>query len=86
MLLSYVIILYCNVGRCVKDGVVHRSCQQSLVAKWPMLQLGLGHRLGLGLGPGNGIISFFGGAPPPDTPTSLKWQRHLCCSPSTLTV
>ena len=32
------IIFYCNVGRCVKDGVVHRSRQQSLVAKW----LGLG--------------------------------------------
>ena len=28
------IILYCNIGRRVKDGVVHRSRQQSLVAKW----------------------------------------------------
>ena len=32
------IILYCNVGQRFKDGVVHRSRQQSLVAKW----LGLG--------------------------------------------
>ena len=32
------IILYCNVGQHVKDGVVHSSRQQSLVAKW----LGLG--------------------------------------------
>ena len=32
------IILFCNVGRRVKDGVVHCSCQQSLVVKW----LGLG--------------------------------------------
>jgi len=28
------IILYCKVGRRVKDGVVQRSRQQSLVAKW----------------------------------------------------
>ena len=28
------IILYCNDDWRVKDGVVHRSCQQSLVAKW----------------------------------------------------
>ena len=42
------IILYCNIGWHVKDGVVHRSRQQWLVAKW----------LGLGLGPGNGVISF----------------------------
>ena len=33
------IILYCNVGRRVKDGVVHRSHQQLLVAKW--LRLGM---------------------------------------------
>ena len=40
VMLSYVIyivvyiILYCNNDWCVKDGVVHRSRQQSLVAKW----------------------------------------------------
>ena len=28
------IILYCNIGQHVKDGVVHRSRQHSLVAKW----------------------------------------------------
>jgi len=28
------IILYCNIGWHVKDGVVHRSHQQWLVAKW----------------------------------------------------
>ena len=40
VMLSYVvyIILYCNDDRHVKDGVVHHSRQQSLVAKW----LGLG--------------------------------------------
>ena len=40
MLLSYVVIirLHCNVGWRVKDGEVHRSRQQWLVAKW----LGLG--------------------------------------------
>ena len=32
------ILLYCNVGRRVRDSVVHHSRQQSLVAKW----LGLG--------------------------------------------
>ena len=41
--LSYVvyIILYCNDGWRVKDGVVHHSGQQSLVAKWLYLH-GLG--------------------------------------------
>ena len=40
VMLSYVvyIILYCNDNWRVKDGVVHRSRQQSLAAKW----LGLG--------------------------------------------
>ena len=28
------VILYCNVGWCVKGSAVHRSCQQSLVAEW----------------------------------------------------
>ena len=32
------VILYCNNGWCVKNGVVHRSRQQWLIAKW----LGLG--------------------------------------------
>ena len=32
MLLSYV-ILYCSIGWCVKDGLVHHSCQQWLIAK-----------------------------------------------------
>ena len=27
-------ILYCNIGQRIKDGVVHRSRQHSLVAKW----------------------------------------------------
>ena len=35
------IILYCNIGRRVKDGVVHCSHQQLLIAKW----LGLGMEL-----------------------------------------
>ena len=40
VMLSYVIyivvyiILYCNDDWCVKDGVVHCSRQQSLIAKW----------------------------------------------------
>ena len=39
VMLSYVVyILYCNDDWCIKAGVVHRSRQQSLVAKW----LGLG--------------------------------------------
>ena len=40
VMFSYVvyIILYCNDDWRVEDGVVHRSWQQSLVAKW----LGLG--------------------------------------------
>ena len=33
------IILYCNVDWCIKDGVVHHSHQQQLVAKW--LELGV---------------------------------------------
>ena len=28
------VILYCNVGWCVKDSAVHRSRQQCLVAEW----------------------------------------------------
>ena len=28
------VILYCNVGWCVKGSAVHRSRQQSLVAEW----------------------------------------------------
>ena len=28
------ILLYCSIGWYVKDGVVHRSRRQSLVAKW----------------------------------------------------
>ena len=34
MLLSLRVILYCNVGWCVKDSAVHRSRQQWLVAEW----------------------------------------------------
>ena len=41
-MLSYV-ILYCNVGWCVKDSVVHSSRQQWLVTKW----LGLGVTVGV---------------------------------------
>ena len=61
--MSYVVIyirvkdiVYNTVLR-VKDSVVHRSCQQSLVAKWLGLCVQLG--LGLGLGLGDGIICFF---------------------------
>ena len=64
------IILYCNIGRCVKDGVVHHSRQQSLVAKW----------LGFGLGVGREWDYFFFFF------LCVKWQRHLCCFLSTLTV
>ena len=53
MLLSYV-ILYCNIGWCVKDGAVHRSHQQRLIAKW----LGLGVTVRV-RGPGNGILLLF---------------------------
>ena len=28
------VILYCNVGWCVKGSSVHRFCQQCLVAEW----------------------------------------------------
>ena len=54
-------ILYCNVDWCVKDGVVHCSRRQWLVAKW--LGCGVTVRVRvrankLGLGPGNGIFFF----------------------------
>ena len=50
------IILYCNTGWCVKEGPMHRSCQQWLGSvQGLVIQL----RLGLGLGPGNGIIPSF---------------------------
>ena len=72
------IILYCNLGWCVKDGVVHSSRQQSsAVARSQMawcLQLGLG----LGLGQRNGL--FF---------LCVKSDKDLCinnCSSGTLTV
>ena len=64
-MLSYVvyivvyIILYCNDDWRIKDGVVHHSCQQSLVAKWLAKALCLQLGLGLGLGPWDGIISVF---------------------------
>ena len=29
-----IIILYCSIGWYVKDGLVHHSCQQWLIAKW----------------------------------------------------
>ena len=41
------VILYCNVGWCVKGSAVHHCRQQCLVAEW------------LGLGPGNGVLPFF---------------------------
>ena len=34
MLLSLRVLLYCNVGCCVKDSAVHCSRQQWLVAEW----------------------------------------------------
>ena len=52
------IILYYNDGWRVKGGVVHRSRQQWLVVKW-LRALCLQSGLGLGIGPGNGIISAF---------------------------
>ena len=60
--MSYVValhcvILYCNNGWHVKDGVVHHSHQQWLVAK----RLGGGVTVGvrvIGLGSGNATISF----------------------------
>ena len=73
------ILVYCNVGWCVKDGVVHCSRQQSLIAKW----LGLGVtvtvrvRVRARAREWDYFFFFF---------FCVKWQRHLCCSPSTLTV
>ena len=64
-MLSYVvyivvyIILYCNDDWRIKDGVVHRSCQQSLVAKWLAKALCLQLGLGLGLGPWMELFLFF---------------------------
>ena len=46
------VVLYCNVGWCVKGSAVHHRRQQCLIAKWLGLELGLGS--------GNGIFrSFF---------------------------
>ena len=41
------VILYCNVGWCVKGSAVRHCRQQCLVAEW------------LGLEPGNGVLPFF---------------------------
>ena len=41
------VILYYNVGWCVKGSAVHHCRHQCLVAEW------------LGLGPGSGVLSLF---------------------------
>ena len=60
MLLSlqslHCVILYCNIGWCVKYGAVHRSCQEWLVAKW--LGPGVTVRVRVMSTARDGIISF----------------------------
>ena len=51
------VILYCNVGWCVKGSAVHRSRQQSLVAEW--LGLSVTVRVKVRARPPNVIFPFF---------------------------
>ena len=53
------VILYCNVGWCIKDSAVHHH-QQCLVAEWLGLSVTVRVRVTVrARGPGNGIFLFF---------------------------
>ena len=64
------VMLYCNVGWCVKSSAVHRSRQQCLIAEW--LGLSVTVRVSVKVRPGNGIFPFFYFF------VCVKSDQHLC--------
>ena len=72
------IILYCNVGRHIKDDVVHRSRQQSLIAKW--LGLGVTVRVRVRAREWNYFFFFFLCVKVTKTFVLLSWHVTVQCS------